>query len=195
MKTKILLLSLLALTFALSACISTTDGGVVQGRCVAFEPEKSMTIVADTSKVRNSPNYNGAILTYKLPAEAKEVGPRPAVGGCLQIDLVKSTVTILDPATKTIKEIAVKVSAKEPVANARDPKVAGKTFPVVDKEKKTVTVYAQKMLITFRPSEDDQEYPAEVWQMGDEMRVAFFNQDKGQATRVMNVSKTDITGH
>ena len=77
--------------------------------------------------------------------------------------------------------------------SAKHPKVAGKTFPVVDKEKQTVTVYWRclQALATFaclRP----RWIPPYVWTAGDEMRIAYRNADKGQAIRIMNVSKTNI---
>ena len=68
MKIRSLLLTLvLALSFALAAC--DFDGGVEQGRCVAFDPAaKTLTIVVDVTHDQFNPHYSGGVHTYKLTA-------------------------------------------------------------------------------------------------------------------------------
>ncbi|MDR3363281.1 MAG: DUF4881 domain-containing protein [Desulfovibrio sp.] len=193
-KTKTLLLSLLVSTLALAAC--TSDSGVEQGRCVAFDPAaKTMTLVADTVRDdRSRTDYSGAVITYKLPAESKEMGPAPTVGGRLMVDVEKSNVLVFDPVSKKPREIAVEFTSVEKNIDKTNPKVAGKTFPLIDKEKQTITIYSARLstLTSFKPPQAAMELPAEVWTPGDEMRVAFKQTDKTRATRVMNVSKTNI---
>jgi hypothetical protein len=194
MKLRILLTSVLALSFALAACSS--DSGVEQGRCVAFDPAaKTMTLVVDTIRDdRSKSDYSGAVITYKLPAQANEMGPVPTVGGRLMVNLEKSNVLIFDPAGKKVQELSVEFTNVEKNVGKDSPKVAGKTFPMIDKEKQTITVYSARLstLTTFKPPLAAMELPASVWVPGDEMRVAFKQSDKTQATRVMNVSKTNI---
>jgi hypothetical protein len=193
-KTKTLLLSLLASTLALAACTSET--GVEQGRCVAFDPAaKTVTLIADTVRDdRSRTDYSGAVITYKLPVESSEMGPVPTVGGRLMVNVEKSNVLVFDPVGKKPKEIAVEFTEVEKNIERNNPKVAGKTFPVIDKEKQTVTIYSarQNTLTTFKPPQAALELPADVWVPGDEVRVVFRAADKTQATRVMNVSKTNI---
>jgi hypothetical protein len=67
-----------------------------------------------------------------------------------------------------------------------------KKFPVVDREKKAVTVYSsrQKMLCTFTVPDKYIEYPESTWEAGDEVRLTY--RTPGQALRFMNITKTDI---
>lgn len=177
----------------LSGC--NFDGGVEQGRCVAFDPTaKTLTIVVDVTHDQFNPHYSGGVHTFKLPAEAKDMGPVPMVGGRLMIDLTKSTLLIYDQKTNSVREMQVQFTDVEKNVNSDHPKVKGKTFPLVDKDQQTVTVYSgrQKSLITFKIPAEAMDYPAYAWTSGDEMRVAYRNAEKGQAIRVMNVTKTNI---
>ncbi|MCD7984271.1 MAG: DUF4881 domain-containing protein [Desulfovibrio sp.] len=194
MKIRSLLLTLvLALSFALAAC--DFDGGVEQGRCVAFDPTaKTLTIVVDVTHDQFNPHYSGGVHTYKLPPEARDMGPVPTVGGRLMVDLEKSSLLLYDPASKSVKELSVQFTDVEKNIGAKHPKVAGKTFPIVDKEKESVTIYSSRLeaLITFKVPAPALDLPPYTWTAGDEMRIAFRNSDKGQAIRIMNVSKTNI---
>ncbi|WP_297894403.1 DUF4881 domain-containing protein [uncultured Desulfovibrio sp.] len=190
------LVLMLAMAFSVALLTGCNfDGGVEQGRCVAFDATaKTLTIVVDVTHDQFNPHYSGGTHTFKLPAESKDMGPNPSVGGRLMIDLVKNTVLIYDQKTNSVRELAVQFTDVEKNVNSDHPKVKGKTFPVIDKEQQTVTVYSgrQKSLITFKIPAEAQDYPAYVWTAGDEMRIAYRNADKGQAIRIMNVSKTNI---
>jgi hypothetical protein len=72
------------------------------------------------------------------------------------------------------------------------PLVEGKKFPMVDKDKKAVTVYSgrQKLLVTFSVPEEYLALPDNTWEAGDEVRVYY--KEPGKALRFMNISKTDI---
>ena len=194
MKIRSLLLMLvLGFSTFLTAC--DFEGGVEQGRCVAFNPEaKTMTIVVDVTHDQFNPHYSGGAHTYKLPASPGEMGPTPVVGGRLMIDLAKNTVLIYDNNANAVREIPVQFVDVEKNIQPKHPKVAGKTFPVVDKEQQTVTVYSSRLsaLITFKVPASEIDLPVYAWTAGNEMRVAFRTSDKDQAIRIMNVSKTNI---
>ena len=109
------------------------DGGVEQGRCVAFDPAaKTMTIVVDVTHDQFNPHYSGGVHTFKLPVEAKDMGPAPMVGGRLMIDINKSVVLLYDQASKSVRELPVQFTDVEKNIGADHPKVAGKTFPGPD---------------------------------------------------------------
>lgn len=189
----LLLIMVLGLTTFLAAC--NFEGGVEQGRCVAFNPEaKTITIVVDVTHDQFNPHYSGGAHTYKLPAVPGEMGPAPVVGGRLMIDLAKNTVLIYDNNAKAAREIPVQFVDVEKNIQPKHPKVAGKTFPVVDKEQQTVTVYSSRLsaLITFKVPASEIDLPVYAWTAGSEMRIAFRTSDKDQAIRIMNVSKTNI---
>ena len=190
------LMLMLAMAFSVALLTGCNfDGGVEQGRCVAFDATaKTLTIVVDVTHDQFNPHYSGGTHTFKLPVESKDMGPSPSVGGRLMIDLVKNTVLIYDQKTSSVRELAVQFTDVEKNVGSNHPKVKGKTFPIIDKEQQTVTVYSgrQKSLITFKIPAEAQDYPAYVWTAGDEMRIAYRNADKAQAMRIMNVSKTNI---
>ncbi|WP_165174473.1 DUF4881 domain-containing protein [Desulfovibrio sp. ZJ369] len=194
MKIRILLSLALALSFALlTAC--DFDGGVEQGRCVAFDPTaRTLTIVVDVNHDQFNPHYSGGVHTFKLPPEARDMGPLPDVGGRLMINLAKSEVLIYDPSAKSVEVVPVEFTDVEKNIKKNHPKVAGKTFPVIDREQSTVTVYSTRLnaLVTFRVPADLLDLPPYSWTAGNEMRIAYRNEDKSQAMRIMNVTKTDI---
>ena len=68
----------------------------------------------------------------------------------------------------------------------------GKKFPIVDKDKKAITVYSgrQKLLVTFSVPEEYLALPANTWEAGDEVRIYY--KEPGKAARFMNITKTDI---
>lgn len=190
------LMLMLAMAFSVALLTGCNfDGGVEQGRCVAFDATaKTLTIVVDVTHDQFNPHYSGGTHTFKLPVESKDMGPSPSVGGRLMIDLVKNTVLIYDQKTSSVRELAVQFTDVEKNVGSDHPKVKGKTFPIIDKDQQTVTVYSgrQKSLITFKIPAEAQDYPAYVWTSGDEMRIAYRNADKAQAMRIMNVTKTNI---
>lgn len=194
MKIRTLLSLTLALSFALlTAC--DFDGGVEQGRCVAFDPAaKTLTIVVDVNHDQFNPDYSGGVHTFKLPPEARDMGPAPEVGGRLMINLEKSELVIYDPASKSVKAVHVDFTDVEKNIKSSHPKVAGKAFPIIDKEQGTITVYSARLnaLATFKAPPALLDLPAYVWTAGNEMRIAYRNSDKGQAIRIMNVTKTNI---
>ena len=190
------LMLMLAMAFSVALLTGCNfDGGVEQGRCVAFDATaKTLTIVVDVTHDQFNPHYSGGTHTFKLPVESKDMGPTPSVGGRLMIDLVKNTVLIYDQKTSSVRELAVQFTDVEKNVGSDHPKVKGKTFPIIDKDQQTVTVYSgrQKSLITFKIPAEAQDYPAYVWTAGDEMRIAYRNADKAQSMRIMNVTKTNI---
>ncbi|SDF54976.1 DUF4881 domain-containing protein [Desulfovibrio legallii] len=193
MQNLLLTLAMVGSLALLAGC--NFDGGVEQGRCVAFDPAaKTVTIVVDVTHDQFNPHYSGGVHTFKLPAESKDMGPAPTPGGRLMIDLKKSAVLIYEPVSKSVRELPVQFTDVEKNIGADHPKVAGKTFPVVDKEQSSITVYSARLkaLLTFKVPAEALDLPPYAWTAGHEVRVAFRNAEKGQAIRVMNVTKTNI---
>lgn len=194
MKYRSLLATLvLALSFALGAC--DFNGGVEQGRCVGFDPNnKTVTLVVDTTLDQHNPHYSGKVDTFKLPEEARDMGPVPAAGHLLMIEPEKNAILYYDPATKSVKELSVKFTNIEKDVYAKSSKLKGKTFPIIDKAANTITVYSARLeeLATFQVKPEEMALPEDTWKLGDEVRIAFRNDKRTQAIRLMNVSKTNI---
>lgn len=188
-----LITMLLALSLSLAAC--DFNGGVEQGRCVAYDPDnKTVTLVVDTTLDQQNPHYSGKVDTFKLPENPLDMGPAPVAGGLLMLEIDKKMVLYYDRETKSLKELPVESFTVEEGVNARDPRLKGKTFPLINKEARTITVYSPRLeaLVTFKVSEADLALPVYDWELGDEVRIAFRKDQPGQAIRFMNVSKTSI---
>lgn len=183
----------LALSFGLAAC--DFDGGVEQGRCVAYDADKhTVTLVVDTTLDQHDPHYSGKVDTFILPDNPLDMGPAPEAGGCLMVEPDKSKVLIFDPATKSVKEIDVQFVGKEENVGSKSPALKGKTFPIIDKAAGTVTIYVPRLetIFTMKLTPEELELPPYVWTVGDEVRIAFRKDKPGVAIRFMNVSKTSI---
>ena len=169
------------------------QGKVEQGRVIAFDKTKeTVTFIVDTKHDTANPDYNGAPLTFTLPKDPMERGEDPKVGMRMKLDTKTKEIAIYDPASKSIKKINYTlIDQKENVAKD-SPLVAGKKFPLVDKEKKAITVYSgrQKLLVTFSVPEEYLALPENTWEAGDEVRIYY--KEPGKAARFMNITKTDI---
>lgn len=189
----LLITLVLALSLALAAC--DFDGGVEQGRCVAYDADKhTVTLVVDTTLDQHDPHYSGKVDTFTLPDNPLDMGPAPEAGGRLMVEPDKNKVLIYDPATKSIKEIDAEFIGKEENVGAKSPKLKGKEFPIIDKAAGTVTIYSprRETIYTLKVSPEILELPAYIWKPGDEVRIAFRKDKPGLAIRFMNVSKTSI---
>ena len=201
MTIKHILLSLAAasLVFTLTGC-DRDFPKVEQGRTVAFNKDtKEVTIIHDSAINPQNPKYD--VLppsVFKLPVDPKETGPWPKAGQRLKLDTEKKEIEIFDTTTQklvfipiTIVDLQQPVDKEHPLVYDKAANTA-KKFPVVDKEKKTVTVYSgrQKMLCTFTVPDQYINYPESTWDAGDEVRLTF--RTPGQSLRFMNITKTDI---
>ncbi|MBU1228995.1 MAG: DUF4881 domain-containing protein [Proteobacteria bacterium] len=178
----------------------TDYGKVDQGRVIKFdEATKTMTFIRDKANDTQNPDYTHLPpVTYTLPTNPDEIGPLPKAGGRMKIDNKKNQIIIFDPATQNFKTIDfTMVDFKENIDKEHPlvfDKEAGKAkkFPVVDKEKKTVTIYSgrQKTLSVIALPEEYFALPDSTWDSGDEARVYY--KEEGKALRFMNISKTNI---
>jgi hypothetical protein len=176
----------------LFGCVDT--GKVDQGRVVAFDKDKRLvTIIRDKKIDALNPDYSYLPpLSYTLPSDPAETGPLPKAGGRLKLDAEKNQITVFDPKTQNFKTIDFKPIEKKTGVERRDPLVEGKTFPIVDKSKGTVTIYSgrQKILETIGLPEEYFTLPGSTWDAGDEVRIYY--KEEGKALRFMNISQTDI---
>lgn len=175
-------------------------GKVDQGRVISFDAAtKTMVFIRDKANDTQNPDYTYLPpVTYILPTDPAEVGPLPKPGGRMKIDNKKNQITIFDPATQNFKTIEfIMVDFKEnidknhPLVYDKETEKA-KKFPVIDKEKKTVTIYSgrQKTLSVIQLPEEYFAMPDSTWDAGDEARVYY--KEEGKALRFMNISKTNI---
>ena len=162
----VILTLVLALSLGLTAC---EFGQVEQGRCVAFNPEtKTLLVVLDVNHDQRNPHYSGGVH--------------------------ESTVTIFNPETKALEVLNVQFSDVEKGIKRTHPKVHGKTFPIIDKDKMSVTEYSARLqaLVTFTIPADKIDLPPATWEAGDEVRMYYKENAKHQALRFMNITRTNI---
>jgi hypothetical protein len=188
--SRVMLLPILPIALALGC---GELGKVEQGRVIAFDKAKeTVTLIVDTKHDTANPDYSGAPLTFALPKDPMERGEDPKVGLRMKLDTKTREIIIYDMLTKGMAKITYTlIDQKENVAKD-SPLVAGKKFPLVDKEKKAITVYSgrQKLLVTFSVPEEYLALPENTWEAGDEVRIYY--KEPGKAARFMNITKTDI---
>jgi len=169
------------------------QGKVDQGRVIAFDKNKeTVTFIIDVKHDAANPDYSGAPVNFALPQDPKERGADPKAGLRMKLDTKTREITIYDPATQGMKKISYTLIDQKENVGKSDPLVAEKKFPVVDQDKKTITLYSgrQKLLVTFSVPEEYLAMPADTWEAGDEVRVYY--KEPGKAARFMNITRTDI---
>lgn len=169
-------------------------GKVDQGRVVKFDKEKGLvTLIKDVKAEPQTPDYSELPPhVYEIPKDFHEMGPDPKAGGRMKLDTKNKQIVIFDSATRDFKTIDYTLIDQKENVGKSDPLVADKKFPIVDREKKTISVYSsrQKILTTFSLPEEYFAMPDSTWDSGDEVRI-YYKVD-GKAQRLMNISKTDI---
>jgi hypothetical protein len=189
--------------WALAACLAATLvlgglgcgelGKVDQGRVIAFDNAKStVTFIEDIKHDTANPDYSGAPKTFSLPTDPGERGEDPKPGLRMKLDTKTREIVIYDAASKSMKKITYTLIDQKENVGKNSPLVVDKKFPIVDKDKKAVTVYSgrQRLLVTFSVPEEYFALPDNTWEAGDEVRVYY--KEAGKALRFMNITRTDI---
>jgi hypothetical protein len=187
------LVASLAATLVLGGLGCGDLGKVDQGRVIAFDNAKAtVTFINDVKHDPANPDYSGAPMTFALPKDPADRGEDPKAGKRMKLDAKTREIVIYDAGTQSMKKITYTlIDQKEGVAKD-DPLVKGKKFPLVEKDKKAITIYSgrQKLLTTFSLPEEYFALPDDTWEAGDEVRVYY--KEPGKALRFMNITRTDI---
>jgi len=189
--------------WALGACLAATlvlgglgcgeMGKVDQGRVIAFDNAKAtVTFINDVKHDPANPDYSGAPITFSLPTDPADRGEDPKAGKRMKLDAKAREIVIYDTATQSLKKITYTLIDQKEGVVKDDPLVKGKKFPLVEKDKKAITIYSgrQKLLTTFSLPEEYFALPDDTWEAGDEVRVYY--KEPGKAARFMNITRTDI---
>jgi hypothetical protein len=197
-KRTLFMLIVAGLTFGVLGC--DEYGKVDQGRVIAFDKDKqTVTVIEDKNMDSQNPDY--AILpphTYTMPTDPAERGADPKIGLRMKLDVDKKYIKIFNPNIQALEDLPIEIVdvhkdiAKDHPLVFDKAENKAKKFPVVDKEKKVITIYSgrQKMLATFTVPAEYFDFPEYTWDAGDEVRIYW--KEKGKAIRFMNISKTDI---
>ncbi len=168
-------------------------GKVDQGRVIAFDKDKeTVTFIIDVKHDPANPDYSGAPVTFTLPKDPAERGEDPKFGKRMKLDAKTREIIIFDTDTKGFKKITYTLIDQKEGVVKDDLLVQGKKFPLVDKAKKTISIYSgrQKILTTFSLPEEYFALPDDTWEAGDEVRIYY--KEPGKALRFMNITRTDI---
>jgi hypothetical protein len=182
--------------WALVACLAATLvlgglgcgelGKVDQGRVIAFDNAKAtVTFINDVKHDPANPDYSGAPMTFSLPTDPADRGEDPKAGKRMKLDPKAREITIYDTGTQSMKKITYTLIDQKEGVGKDDPLVKGKKYPLVEKDKKAITIYSsrQKLLTNFA-------LPDDTWEAGDEVRVYY--KEPGKCLRFMNITRTDI---
>ncbi|MCS7203660.1 MAG: DUF4881 domain-containing protein [Thermodesulfovibrio sp.] len=177
-------------------------GTVVQGRTIDYDPEKMIvTVILDAKQDAKKPDYS--ILPpakFKLPEQVYMRGPEPRAGKRAKLDLEKNEIVIFDDATQNFLKIPIKVVEKKEGVRRDDPLVKDKKFPIIDKEKSTITLYSARLrvLSTIEVPREHIDRPPKTWDAGDEVRIYYHPKECDAQTGIckahkfMNITRTDI---
>jgi len=177
-------------------------GKIDQGRVIAYDKEKSVvTFVRDAKEDPKKPDYSTLpphVYDLSPAVKAGQMGPEPKAGKRMKMDPDKKQIIVFDDATQNFLTITYTLIDHKENVGAKDPLVfdvetkKAKKFPVVNREKKTITVYSRRLatLTTFTLPDEYFARPDSTWDAGDEVRVYY--KEPGKALKLMNISKTDI---
>jgi len=168
-------------------------GKVDQGRVIAFDKDKeTVTFIIDVKHDPANPDYSGAPVTFALPKNPAERGEDPKAGLRMKLDTKTREIIIYDAALQGFKKINYNLIDQKENVGKDSPLVAGKKFPMVDRNKKAITIYSgrQKILTTFSVPDEYLTLSENTWEAGDEVRVYY--KEPGKCLRFMNITRTDI---
>jgi hypothetical protein len=171
-------------------------GKVDQGRVVEYDRARGLaTLIRDSNdKEPGKPKYDVLPpIIVRIPANPHEMGPVPEPGRLMRLDRESRQAILFDPAGQTFKSVPYREIERHENVFRDDARVARSRFPVVNREKKTITVYlrSQRELVTFSVADEYLALPDSTLKTGDEVR--YYYKDPAQALRLMNLTKSDLT--
>ncbi|MBA4395593.1 MAG: DUF4881 domain-containing protein, partial [Desulfobacca sp.] len=134
-------------------------------------------------------------ITYILLKDFLGIEPELKVGLRMKLDTEKNQIIIYDPASQNFQTIQYTVLDKKESIAIENPLVFDteikkpKEFPIIDRERRMITVYSrrQRILTTFSLPEKYFDLPEYTWNAGDEARI--FYKEEGKALRLLNITR------
>jgi len=173
---KVLILSTVAMGLFASAALAEE----VMGRCVAYDKAKNtIAIIKDTNNDKANPNFQLPAVTYTLPSGAEPV----KFGKRINLDTKANKMKYYDDTSSSFKMIDFTLVEKKEAVEPNDALVANGKFPVINKEKKTVSIYSkrQKALTVISVSADAAALPEYTYDSGDDLKLSV---DGGKITKI-----------
>jgi hypothetical protein len=171
-------------------------GQVNQGQAVHFDRAAGVVTLISDSNYNDpaNPRYDTLPpVTVRIPQDPNDMGPEPEAGWLLSLDTEAGKAVVYNPDSRSLRSIEIVPIERQSGVAPNSPLVAGKTFPIVDRQSKSVTVYSRswRSLVRFTVADEHLNLPEAAWRVGDQVRYYYKSPD--QALRFMNVSKTDLS--
>jgi hypothetical protein len=165
-------------------------GQVGQGKVIAYDRGAGvLTVIEDTNRDQpTNPRYDKLPpVTVRVPDKRSEMGPDPIPGRLLALDTVNNRAMVFDGGS--IKAIPYTPIEQRSGVAPSDREAA--RCPIIDREHKTIRVYAQRQgrLVTFTVADQYLALPEDAWREGEEVR--YYYKQPGQALRLMNVTRAE----
>lgn len=169
------MLKVLCLGLFLLIMAAPAYAGEMYGRVVGYDKEgKQVTFIQDALNWSNPGRPEFTVLPPKEVTLTEDPGDKaPKAGGRLRIDYEAKEIIIYNADTKVIDTLPVEIVSITKDVEADNPLVAGKVFPMVDKEKSQITIYSkrQKSLATVGVPADYMKLPEATWDDGHNVKL------------------------
>lgn len=162
-------------------------GQVEQGRVIEYHKQQRVISVIPDFDVLPP-------VSVRLPSDPAEMGPEPESGCLLHLDMPNRRAVMFDRAQQRLQVVPFTLLGECTNIGPNDARVTQSKLPLIDHSKRTVTIYSlrDRKLLVLIVAEEHLSLPDEMWRFGDVVR--YYYKDPQQALRLMNVSKTDVTG-
>ena len=165
---------LFAFCLTLSLC-SPAFAADTYGRVVAYDKDaKKMTFIEDALGWSNPKRPEFTVLPAKEVTLAEDPGDMaPKAGGRLRVDYQAKEIIIYNAKTGAIDTFPIEIVSMTEAVEQDNPLVAGKKFPVIEKEKAEITLYSrrQKNVATIKVPADYMDLPDATWDDGHNIKV------------------------
>ncbi len=140
------MLMLLLLTVSALVTLGCHHGKVEQGRVVAYDKANGLvTIIRDSTPTAARPTYDALPpLTVKVPADPTEMGEHPETGKRLLFDTQARKLVVYDGGSGALRTVIYTPVIELANVAGYDPRVKWVKFPIVDREKKTITLFSSR---------------------------------------------------
>jgi hypothetical protein len=167
-----------------------------QGRVIAFDKTKrTLTLIRDKNNDPQFPDYSQLPpITYDLPEDFLGNKEGLKAGLRMKLKTENNQIIIYDPITQNFKTIAYTLIDKKEGIFLENSLVfdldnrKSKKFPIIDRERKMITIYSRRqgILTTFTLPDKYFDLPDYTWNAGDEVRIYF---KERRALRLINITK------
>jgi hypothetical protein len=170
-------------------------GQVNEGRVIQYDREKGLVTFIQDSNYRQPGKPRFDVLppvTVHIPNDPREMGPPPEAGKLMAVDSARRQLVTYDAGAQRFRVVPYTPLEESRNLYRDDPRLRGR-LPRLDRQARTITLYdpGQRLLLTLSVSDGDFALPEDSWKAGDEIR--YYYKQPGQALRMMNVTRTDIT--